>query len=393
MPARAQQPAPLVAACVLLGSLIATVTAAQPEPVPDPKPEGRPAAEVPSDAKAELDAVPTKARSGWAALPIASYTPETSLGLGVFATHFLRFGNESADTRPSSLSAVGLYTLREQLITELIPEAYWDEERWHVWSRLDYRRYPNRLWDIGASAPDSSEEAYTEHRIRWQAIVDHALDGPLRIAGKLEAMHLTIKGAEPGGLIASGSIPGASGGRTIGLGPALIWDSRDHLLTPHTGDYYEVGVMGFGSAIGSEHAFFTLLMDLRKYLPVTETHTLALQLYSELQSGEVPFHKLAQLGGQELLRGYYEGRFREKALLAFQVEHRFPLFWRISGVTHAALGHVAREPASLLLDPPKWSAGAGLRAMLNTDERLNLRADFGVGDDTFGIYVGIGEAF
>ena len=33
-------------------------------------------------------------RSGWAALPVATYSPETSLGLGAFATHFFRFGAE-----------------------------------------------------------------------------------------------------------------------------------------------------------------------------------------------------------------------------------------------------------------------------------------------------------
>jgi hypothetical protein len=335
----------------------------------------------------------TKARSGWAALPIGTYSPETSLGLGAFATHFLRLPGEPTDSRPSSVSAVGLYTLKQQLIVELIPEAYWSHQQWHVWARLDYRRYPNTLWAIGNRATAESDERYTEDRVRWQALVDRALFGTLRLEGKAEVISMGIEDVQEGGLLDSGALPGARGGLSVGVGAGLLWDSRDHMLTPHSGDLHELLIMTFGETIGSEFGFSLAQLNLRKYLPITATHTLALQLYAELQSGDVPFFKLAQLGGEDMLRGLYEGRFRDKALLAGQAEYRFPLFWRFSGVAHAGLGQVARNAAGLGFRVPEWAVGGGARVMLNTDERLNLRADVGFGRESYGFYVGINEVF
>ena len=339
------------------------------------------------------ETAPEKPRTGWAVLPIATYAPETQLGLGVFGTHFFRVGDAGADTRPSSISAVGLYTFRQQLISELIPELYWDEMRSHVWARLDYRRYPNKLWAVGNDARASSGEAYTEDRVRLQSVIDHALEGPLRIEGKLEIASMELRAVEPDGLIDRAEVPGASAGRTVGVGPGLLWDSRDHLLVPRHGELFEASVMVYDELIGSQHDFGELVLDLRGYRSIVEDHVLALQLYAQVQLGEAPFYELPMLGGQDLLRGYYEGRFRDKALLALQAEYRLPLLWRISGVLHAALGQVAKNPLRLGERTPKWSLGPGLRLLLNTDERLNLRADLGVCSEGYGIYVGIAEAF
>jgi hypothetical protein len=41
-----------------------------------------------------------------------------------------------------------------------------------------------------------------------------------------------------------------------------------------------------------------------------------------------------------------------------------------------------------------YSGGVGIRYMINTDQKLNLRVDVAVGNgDNKGIYVGIREAF
>jgi hypothetical protein len=334
-----------------------------------------------------------KPRSGWAALPVATYAPETELGLGAFGTHFFRPESSATTSRPSSVSVVAIYTLREQLIVELIPELYWDAQRWHLWSRADYRFYPNALWAIGAGSPESSKESFTERRARGQVTLDTSLYGALRLGAKAEILYMQLEGVEAGGLLDGRALPGARGGASVGAGPALFWDTRDHLLVPHRGELYQLTAMGFGAPIGSEYDFASLVLDLRRYLPVTSTHTLALQLYSELLVGEVPFYKLALLGGQNLLRGHFEGRFRDKSLLALQAEYRLPLFWRFSGVVHSALGQVAEAPTALVRNAPEWAVGGGLRFVLNTDERLNLRADVGLGREAVGIYVSVGEAY
>jgi outer membrane protein assembly factor BamA len=136
-----------------------------------------------------------------------------------------------------------------------------------------------------------------------------------------------------------------------------------------------------------------MVFDLRQYFPIRPEHTFAANVYMAVQDGEAPFYQLPQLGGAELLRGYFEGRYRDKTLMLAQAEYRFPIVWRFGGAAFGGVGNVSptfREFGSTF---PKWSVGAGLRLMLNRDEQLNLRADLGLGRDTQGFYVGIGEVF
>jgi hypothetical protein len=334
-----------------------------------------------------------KPRSGWAGLPIATYSPETQLGLGVFGAHFFRVGGAPAETRPSSLAVVGLYTLRSQLIAELIPELYWDEDRAHIWSKFDYRLYPNQLWAIGSDAPDASKETYTEDRWRWQGRVGHSLRGPLSIYGHYDLVHMTLADEQSGGLLETRRVPGAAGGLTMAYGVALTWDTRDHLLVPHTGAFYDVLLSTAQLKFGSEYTFTTLTCDLRNYIPITRTHTFVTNVLFSVQDGNAPFYLLPKLGGNQLLRGYYEGRYRDNTLALAQAEYRLPLFWRFGAVIFAGLGAVAHEIADLRIQELKWSAGAGGRILLNRDEQLNLRADLGIGQDTVGLYVSAGEVF
>ena len=57
-------------------------------------------------------------------------------------------------------------------------------------------------------------------------------------------------------------------------------------------------------------------------------------------------------------------------------------------------GNVADEIMNLSFSDLKYSYGAGLRFLFNKEQKVNLRVDFGFGNDgTKGIYFGIEEAF
>jgi hypothetical protein len=334
-----------------------------------------------------------KPRSGWAALPVISYTPETEVGLGGFGAHFFRFGNDPASSRTSSVAMDGLYTTRDQLILELIPELYWSMEQWHIWSKLDYRLYPNSYWGIGNDTPDSTKENYTENTPRLQFWLRRKIYSSFYVESRLDAQYLVVQDVGAKGLLATKSALGARGGRTLGLGLTIGWDTREHAVQPHRGAFFELSSMGWQRAIGSEYDFAELVFNLRQFIPVTDAQVLALQLYGQFLGGEVPFYKMAQVGGQRLLRGYYEGRYRDKELLAAQAEYRVPIYWRFGAVAFVAAGDVSNRLANFSLDRLKWATGGGLRLLLNTDERLNLRGDLAFNVHTWGVYVNVAEVF
>jgi outer membrane protein assembly factor BamA len=119
----------------------------------------------------------------------------------------------------------------------------------------------------------------------------------------------------------------------------------------------------------------------------------ALRALGIANGGTVPFQLMPQLGGSELLRGYFGGRFRERQLLAAQAEFRSSLWKRIGLVAFADTGQVAHDLDGFGADRFRFSYGAGLRILLIPQEGMNLRADFGFGEDESGFYLAFGEAF
>ena len=110
-------------------------------------------------------------------------------------------------------------------------------------------------------------------------------------------------------------------------------------------------------------------------------------------SGIRPFDLLPQLGGEYLVRGYYGGRFRDRSLVALQVEYRAHIWRRLGAIGFLSAGRVASTLSDLNLSGLKPAAGFGLRFLLAPDEGLNLRADFGLGKGSSGFYLGMGEVF
>jgi hypothetical protein len=148
----------------------------------------------------------------------------------------------------------------------------------------------------------------------------------------------------------------------------------------------------FGPQLG-RYTFRKFVFEARQFFDLGKRHAIGVRFYNEIQGGEVPYYHLAMLGGDELLRGYYLGRYRDETLAAFETEYRYPLFWKFGGVLFAGAGEVAANVPDLLHEPVRWAVGGGLRFSLSDSERLNLRLDAGFGPGTWGIYFTAREAF
>ncbi len=93
------------------------------------------------------------------------------------------------------------------------------------------------------------------------------------------------------------------------------------------------------------------------------------------------------------MRGYYEGRFRDQNVALLQSEVRFDLYKRLGGVVFGAVGVLGDNQMLLRPDDPKVAYGAGLRFTVNRRDHLNIRLDYGIGRQSSGLYLTIGEAF
>jgi hypothetical protein len=165
------------------------------------------------------------------------------------------------------------------------------------------------------------------------------------------------------------------------------------VFAPTRGQLHEFSLLSHGPALGSDHAFTAGTLDLRGYLATGERAVAALQLFGMLASGTPPFHMMGMLGGQNLMRGLYEGRYRDRNLLAGQLEYRRPVWRRLGASVFLAAGGVAPTADALRDARYRVTGGWGLRFLINRDEGINLRLDLGYGEGSSGTYIAFGEAF
>ena len=93
------------------------------------------------------------------------------------------------------------------------------------------------------------------------------------------------------------------------------------------------------------------------------------------------------------MRGIYEGRYRDFSSSSGQLELRFPIVWIIGGVVFGGIGETAEDFSKYSFDQMHWAAGGGLRLMVDSEHRINIRLDYGFSKDDHTIYFGFMEAF
>ncbi len=324
-------------------------------------------------------------------IPFVFYTPETETGFGAVVQYFFR--GAAGAGRPSTVGPIVLYTTRRQFSVTLLGDLYLDRARWHLDAALGFSRFPTTFWGVGNDAPDAAEEDYTPRVLLLESRLERRL-GPGWWAGpSLLAARRKLVEIEPGGLLDRRAVPGAADASVVGVGLVLTRDTRDATVYPRAGDLMRLEARLFDGALGSDHEFTAWTADLRRYLPAGPGRVLALQVRAATTAGRPPFDLLPYLGGQELLRGYYEGRYRDRNLLAAQAELRTGLWRRLGMAFFAGAGQVAHRPEDLTWGGFRAAGGLGLRVLLSRREGLNLRMDWGAGEGETGFYLAGGEAF
>jgi outer membrane protein assembly factor BamA len=343
----------------------------------------------------------TKSESGYGFVgaPFAKYSPETGFAGGAVGLYYFRLGTDTTGAaRPSNVSGGITYTQKKQISTGIDYDFYFSGGLYHWSGGFDYKRIPFDFYGVGDANPKDPMDNYTPlwrgGDAEFTRNFVHTADGEGLNAGvAAEIRDDRILSSSPGGSIALGSVPGARGGLSSGGGIVAMYDTRDNIFSTHTGIYAKFKSMLYGHATGSSFAFNRYDIDLRKFIPVFETHTIALQALVELVRGTEPFYTMAQLGGDVNTRGYFQGRFRDNDMAVLQAEYRLPLFWRFGFAAFGSAGEVAGSLDRFNMSGVKYSIGAGIRFLVVQGERLGVRLDFGAGSDSSEVYFSILEAF
>lgn len=339
------------------------------------------------------DTIPPMTRKNLLAFPFAVRSLETNWGFGGIAARFFKPGKRDTTVRTSDASILLLYTLRSQLIMVLSSTIYFPREDNIVRFQASYSYYPDDFWGLGNHTAYTAETPFSQKQWFINPQYLKRVHADMYLGVTYEFQHTGPVEHTPGDIIDQENIIGRYGGNTSGIGPILSWDTRNNAYSPDKGHFAEIQYVYFPQFLGSDFKFTVLSIDLRQFIRLSAKEVLGVQGLGGLTFGNTPFRKLEELGGTDMMRGYYGGRYTDKCLQAYQVEYRRFLFWRFGMVLFAATGEVAPTVDKFELNGLHYTGGGGIRFALSKEEKLNLRIDYGVAKHSNAFTVQLHEAF
>lgn len=330
----------------------------------------------------------------WFAYPYTFYSPETSLALG--AGGILSFNlSDKLKSKPSSITGSGFYTINNQYDFTIVPEIYFSEDRFRFWAKVNYGSIFDYFYGIGNRTEKIENDSYLQNNFLVQTKIQSKIFNERFNLGLIyEFRNLSIGDKKNNPFLNDPNILGVDGGKTSGLGFVASWDSRDNIFYPHKGGYYEFSATSFQKKYGSDFDYNKYVLDIRRFFRIIDEQVIAFQAYFMHFSAYPPFFDLALLGGDRVMRGTLYGRYRDKNYYSVQAEYRIPeLFWRFGIVFFCGAGDVASSFDKFEISTIKPTYGLGIRFRFDELKKIDLRADFGLGKDTNGIYFSVNQAF
>lgn len=331
-------------------------------------------------------------------LPAFGYTQETGFQYGLTSLTTFNTGPDTL-TRNSSISAIAALTSKKQSIFTVKPDIWSVENKYHYLGELKYKDFPIDFYGIGSNTKEADEERIDQKLIRVAAEVEKKMREGSYTGVNLSYEDYQFADKEAGGLYeTSPFIRDKDGGQVLFMGLSQIIDSRNSNIYPTAGTYiklnYSYAPDFFG---GANYTGSQLKLNFKTFKSYNPKTVVGINVaYQGLPGNNVPFYLLPQLGNDEIMRGYYTGRYRDRNLLAAQAELRYRPIQRIGFVAFAGAGSTYTK---LNLNYVKPSYGAGFRYFFDTIKGLSMRMDYAFGEKRSGekrqqgFYLALGEAF
>jgi len=327
--------------------------------------------------------------------PTIAYAPETSWELGV-SSLYVYSANRDLSNRLSEIKAFTFYTLKNQYGFWLDHALYTDENKWFFYGRARYQSFPLFYYGIGRETPSEhialidGEYTLFRERLLRETLPSLYFGLELDYQGLNRVNYIDTE--------TDFELPevGAMGSNNLGIGLGLLYNNIHNAMNPREGLYSEWAFMNYNTAAGSDYNMTTYVIDNRIYRPVKENTVFAAQVYGQFTSGNAPFNMLALMGGESLMRGYYLGRYRDKNLVAGQVEYRilpFEFSKRWGASVFLAAGQVYGDEYGFNWDQFLPTGGAGIRYLIFPEKDIYTRIDISFTEEGRGVYFFIGEAF
>ncbi len=336
--------------------------------------------------------------AGFVVLPLLGYAPETGLEYGLSGIYNFYIDKSDTLIRTSSIVLQGSLTTKKQANLKLTSDLWTKGNDYHIISELRYRDFPFNFYGIGDQTWKADKDSLVQRLFRFRLEGEKKLLKNYYVGLGLIYENYEYKDEAPGGIYDWTPLYGKEGGKYVALGISQLYDSRNTNIYTTKG-YYARAVYHYVPDFWGGNNFDggRLDFDLRAFFSLTPKLTLGLHATYDEYFGNVPFYLFPQLGSDEVMRGYYPGRYRDKTLLTSQTELRYRIHPRIGFAAFMGAGTVYNKKIDFSSFKPSF--GGGLRYFFDLEHNSSIRIDYGMGEKRPGeprqsaFYLSLGEAF
>ncbi len=172
------------------------------------------------------------------------------------------------------------------------------------------------------------------------------------------------------------------------------WDTRTSYLNPKSGLVMTVEFELAPEFEFNSVSFIRYLLSYQYYKELSENE-IVLALRGRAEAISHAYRKsifsMINIGGNNTVRGIPMDKYRYEAVLLFNNELRFPIWWRFAGVVGVDLATGGSSEYEDNLNPGWLLSGvAGLRFLM---DNFIVRADFGISEKSSGFYLNFNHLF
>ncbi len=318
------------------------------------------------------------------------YSTDTKLGIGLVAAGLYHANANDTLLPPSNVSlfgdvsTVGFYMLGIRG-THIFPQ-----DKYRADYTIYFYSFPCKFWGMGYDMgdDDSNKSDMKRWQARFKASFLFHLGDNLYLGPMVSYDYVIGRRIERPELLNGMDLHTWN----IGAGFSAVYDTRDVLTYPHRGFYINLSQCFRPRFMGNDYAFSTTELQVDAYQRVWKGAILAEDFRTMLNFGNPSWGMMALLGNSNSMRGYYEGRYRDKHKMEAQVELRQHVWKRNSLTTWVGAGTVFHKFSEMRSRHILPNFGIGYRWEFK--KNVNVRLDYGFGKaGQTGFLFSINEAF
>ena len=320
------------------------------------------------------------------------YASDTGLGLGLVASALYSTDRSDSTLEKSNASLYSdMTTTKGFLMIGIRGNNIFPKKRY----RLDYRIYvytfPSYLWGFSYPQSDNDDNKSKYSRTKFEVMARFLIPinrysylGPIARYQYVHAYKLKDQAPQ----LLEGLPKTVS---DFGVGVSYTFDSRDFMLNASRGWFMQLDLTTNPTFLGNNNTYWSAELQLATYRKAWRGAIIAGELHTRQSTGQVPWPMLADVGSSNRMRGYYEGRYRDKNVIDAQVELRQHIWHRNGIVLWLGAAEVFPRYSDMRFSRILPNAGVGYRWQFK--KGVNVRLDYGFSRNGTGFIFNINEAF